>query len=146
MTIINDCLAKGTMISTPSGDVSVERIAIGDYVLCDYKSNELARVRNVYTGMERRMIHVRTKKDRELLMTADHPVFTTEGVLCAKRLRNGMDVLTTDGHDWIEILEMRETDIMVYSIDLESDPSGGYMGMYANGIKVGDLRTQNILS
>lgn len=86
VVIIDECFAKGTLVSTPSGAICIEDIAIGDSV---FNMDGPAEVKNTFVNKVDlgRVVKV-VADDNCLICSEDHEFFTTEGWVKAKNLKN----------------------------------------------------------
>jgi hypothetical protein len=73
------CLARGTRVKTPDGWKPIERLEVGDAVLC-WDHDELDYVETVVTATKqaRREVVALAVGNMRLRMTADHPVWSPE--------------------------------------------------------------------
>lgn len=87
-------------------------------------------------------IRLRTAGGHELVLTSGHAVATPGGVVAARDLAPGQEVLTADGPRALESADPVPYDGLVYNLRVE--PAGGteYGSYLANGIVVGDHLAQ----
>lgn len=149
------CLAKGTMITMADGtELPIELVSKGDMVLGAVAENNGAaqamQVVDVSIGIEALQMYRLIGADgSDVLMTETHPVSTSNrGIVWAKELKKGDRVLTDDGSVLITKIKKEKYKDNVYNLKLapsakSSIAEGTYLGMYANGMLVGDLATQD---
>jgi hypothetical protein len=126
------CLAAGTLIETPRGAVSVEKLQVGDQVWTMNESGEripgvILQAGNVRVPFTHQVIHVILSDGRELWASPGHP--TSDGRSLAD-LKVG-DIL--DGAFVTEVERMRYQGSATFDI-LPSGSTGFY---WANGILLG---------
>lgn len=100
------CFYPGTMIATPSGDVAVETLSIGDLVL--RQDGSAASVRwmgrntaSTFFGDSNKVLPIRIRKDalaenvpsRDLLVSPDHAVLVDDILVQAGALVNGSSIV-----------------------------------------------------
>lgn len=71
-----DCLAEGTLIATPNGDVPIESLTAGDYVMTRDGARRVERQEQTY--VEAPLWQLTTTDERTLLGSGNHPVSTKE--------------------------------------------------------------------
>lgn len=71
----HDCFVAGTMVSTPSGKVPIERIKIGDFVLTRKGPRRVTATKSRQAVVGK----VLFSNDSYLLGTATHPIYTPNG-------------------------------------------------------------------
>ncbi len=94
------CVAEGTLIATPRGQVPVEQIRDGDDIFA-YDSSSAQLVVAVVSEMASREVDEVLEiqiEDIILHVTADHPLMTRRGWVQAGDLAEGDEVLCDDGH------------------------------------------------
>ena len=126
------CLAAGTLITTPQGQIAVEELQVGDSVWTVNASGErvsamILKTSRVSVPASHQVIHVILSDGRELWASPSHPTADgrTLGDLKVGNLLDGARV------DFIEHLPYEE--IATYDIL----PSGGTGFYWANGILMG---------
>lgn len=149
------CLARGTMITMADGtQKAIEQIVNGDLVMGSTAKNSAAsqsmKVVDTSVGVEAfKMFKVMTADGNEVLMTETHPVSTTnKGVIWAQELEEGDRIITKNGSVVITTIQKQKYQDKVYNLKLATVEGskiaeGENLGMYANGMLVGDLRTQD---
>jgi hypothetical protein len=149
------CLAKGTLITMADGSQKpIDQILAGEMVLGAVAKNSSAvqpmRVMDVSIGVEAlQMFRVTSADGREILMTETHPVSTSnKGIVWAKELAAGDRILTEHGSVLISKISEEQYNDNVYNLKLapradSKIAQGTYLGMFANGLLVGDLATQD---
>ena len=152
------CLARGTMITMADGSQkAIEEIVNGDLVLGSTAKNAKAqqsmRVIDTSVGVEAfKMFKVQTSDGNTILLTETHPVSTTnKGVVWAQELIVGDRVITENGSVLITKIKTEQYKDQVYNLKLGTlegsrIAEGEHLGMFANNMLVGDLRTQDIFN
>jgi len=107
------CIAKGTLIQVPGGEVPIEQIREGDYVYCYTKSNRLTIKRVIATHEQgiKETVKVQSLSDGELLelvCTPDHRIKTRD---------NGW-VEAKDLTEHSPVINLRRGESRVYSADV----------------------------
>lgn len=131
------CLAAGTLIDTPRGAVTVERLQIGDPVWTVNAAGErvsgvIVRLENVKVPAVHQIIHIILSDGRELDASPGHP--TADGRSLGD-LKEG-DLL--DGAYVIQVETIPYDGIATYDLL----PSGGTGFYRANGILLGSTLTK----
>ncbi|MCJ8272960.1 MAG: Hint domain-containing protein [Psychrosphaera sp.] len=149
------CLARGTMITMADGtQKAIEDILNGDMVMGALAQSSLAvqpmKVVDTSIGVEAlKMFRIYTANGEEILMTETHPVSTAnKGIVWGKELKKGDRILTADGSVVITKIKKEKYKDNVYNLKLapvegSTIAPGQYLGMFANGLLVGDLDTQD---
>lgn len=143
--IVQGCLKKGTMVTLADGtEKAVEEFLGGEKI----KSSDMNRTVGATTsGTEwLPMYVVATENGKSVSMSGKHAVPTNKGMVLAKYLKIGMEVSTLDGPSKITSITKEKYDGSVHNFmigELE-DALDGMANMYANGILVGDLASQQI--
>lgn len=136
------CLAKGTFIATPNGEVPIEILRTGDRVITE--NGRVASIRNAYRGMEEEpLVVICLENGREVIATISHPFLTDHGMEIANKLMRGHQLKTLDGN-FVQVAETYADffgPIEVYNLELEGDGI-----FFANGIASGDFVLQNSCS
>ena len=73
----DSCFKAGTHVSTPSGPVAIEAIAIGDTVIAT-SSGETAHVVAVHIHRSDTLLCVTSMAPRQLYVTANHPIWSVD--------------------------------------------------------------------
>lgn len=100
------CLEQGTLIQTPTGQVPVEQLAVGDRVWTTIDGS-------LQTGIVRARVEVAPREyceltagDHTLRITREHPIQTRPGMFrAAAQLRPG-DTITVRTHDQLQIARL----------------------------------------
>lgn len=127
------CVAEGTRISTPEGDVAVESLDAGDTVVA-VDAQKVERARRVVANPSRestQWLEVRLGDGSHLKLTRDHLVATRHGWRRAGDLREGDDLVTRSGRSPVELIHSRSGRIRVYDPDVAGDNT-----YFANGVLV----------
>ena len=150
------CLAKGTEIKMADGSLqAIETIKTGDMVIGalvnNYKTAQPMEVADVSVGIEAiDMYRVKTVDGKNILMTETHPVSTSnKGIIWAKELELGDRILSAKGTSLVTSIATESYKDNIYNLKLapvegSRIEEGAYLGMFANGLLVGDLATQDI--
>ncbi len=93
------CAPAGTLIQTPNGDVPIEQIGAGDYVLgYDFQNNrpQIQEVKETYIREYfGELVCIETEDGKIVKLTPNHPVMLSNGrQVLAKDLKNTDDVIT----------------------------------------------------
>ncbi|MCF2827238.1 MULTISPECIES: Hint domain-containing protein [unclassified Pseudoalteromonas] len=149
------CLATGTMITMADGkQVAIEDIAKGDLVLGALASNtqvkEPMQVIDVSVGIEAiKMYRVKGADGSYILTTETHPISTSnKGIIWAKELKVGDRILTEDGSVLVTSVTKEKYRDKIYNLKLAPTADSKLaesrnFAMFANGMAVGDLATQD---
>ncbi|USD31009.1 hypothetical protein J8Z24_18805 [Pseudoalteromonas sp. SCSIO 43201] len=149
------CLAKGTLITMADGSQqAIENIGKGDLVLGALASNanvkEPMQVVDVSVGIEAiKMYRIKGADGSDILMTETHPISTSnKGIVWAKELKVGDRILTEGGSVLVTDITKEKYKDKIYNLKLaptaESVLSESRnFAMFANGMAVGDLATQD---
>lgn len=96
--IYDECVAAGTLISTPSGRVPIEQIQVGDEVLgFDHQLNKVVatRVRHTFRRLSKAQLVI----INGVRLTCNHPVWTLEEEYVeAGKIRGGHTVCQAEEH------------------------------------------------
>jgi phage terminase large subunit len=88
------CLVAGTLINTQRGEVPIEEVVIGDYVLTP---EGYARVDNSgMTKISTELIEVTLSDGKRLVATPEHKIFTTTGLFLSDALGYNNSILTIE--------------------------------------------------
>ena len=113
---ISKCFIAGTLISTASGLIAIEKIRSGDIVLsCDVKTGEVGfkKVVETYVRETMKLVHLIVNGE-EIVTTEGHPFYVKEiGVVNASELSEG-DILTDS--------EGREMPVQSASTEVTNEP------------------------
>ncbi|MCF7515238.1 Hint domain-containing protein [Pseudoalteromonas sp. L23] len=149
------CLATGTMITMADGkQLAIEDIAKGDLVLGAIASNtqvkEPMQVIDVSVGIEAiKMYRVKGADGSDILTTETHPISTSnKGIIWAKELKVGDRILTEDGSVLVTSVTKEKYRDKIYNLKLAPTADSKLaesrnFAMFANGMAVGDLATQD---
>jgi hypothetical protein len=118
------CFVAGTKVSTPSGEKTIEEIAIGDSVYAANPENGeigIKRVLNVFEKQTDTLYHVIV--DREIVTTDEHPFWVKgKGWVAACNLLSGDSLCLQDGKT-AEItkvfVEQLDNSVTVYNFEVE---------------------------
>ncbi|NKC21431.1 hypothetical protein CWC29_021880 [Pseudoalteromonas sp. S4498] len=149
------CLAKGTLITMADGSqLAIENIGKGDLVLGALASNaavkEPMQVVDVSVGIEAiKMYRIKGADGSDILMTETHPISTSnKGVIWAKELKAGDRILTETGSVIVTDVTKEKYKDKIYNLKLAPTADSKFaesrnFAMFANGMAVGDLATQD---
>lgn len=146
LDFFDSCVAQGTLIAMADGGVKpIEEITTdhGDVVLSEH--NVAKTVQGTSHGTEMfPMFEIVTDKGQTALLTRTHPVATPKGFVMARYLKTGDWVETVKGVAKIRSIAQISYKGAVYNLALgtKEDAASGKSTFYANGILVGDSRTQ----
>ncbi|KAA1164391.1 hypothetical protein EU508_02360 [Pseudoalteromonas fuliginea] len=152
------CLATGTMITMADGKQrAIEDIAKGDLVLGALASNtqvkEPMQVVDVSVGIEAiKMYRIKGADGSDILTTETHPISTSnKGLIWAKELQIGDRILTETGSVLVTNVTKEKYKDKIYNLKLAPTENSKFaesrnFAMFANGMAVGDLATQDELN
>jgi DNA repair protein RadD len=86
LILVDECFVAGTLVSTPSGDVPIERLSPGDLV---YNAAGVGEVIATSVRDTTTLITVELTDGDAFTCTPNHPIFTDEGFVEAGRLEVG---------------------------------------------------------
>jgi hypothetical protein len=142
------CLASGTEVTLADGTFKkIEDVQSGDSVLTNAKGTSMA-VDSKLKGTEAiPMIHLKTSKGNDLLLTVGHPVVTSRGIVLARMLVVGDMVMTREGAAPLTSVTHEVFDGNVWNLNVgprQEDFShlSKETTFFANGILVGDNQMQ----
>lgn len=95
------CVAKGTNVLTPYGEMPIEDVVPGDYVI-NGEGDEVVVTQTLTPKTEE--VFRLTTEDKELYVTATQPMKTAEGWVLVGDLSKGDAVITTDGEETINTI------------------------------------------
>ncbi|MEG1952677.1 MAG: Hint domain-containing protein [Hydrogenoanaerobacterium sp.] len=131
------CVAKGTRVGMADGAKrAIENLRVGDEVFTDRE--EIAYISDIIYGREETLLRILTDSGEEILLTKDHPVLTSRGLLKAECINAGDRLITQNGEAGIRYLYPTEYSDEVYNLSL-NPPSL----IFLNGIVCGDFEHQN---
>lgn len=127
------CIAKGSRIATPNGDVWIENVCVGDAVLTRGPTG------NIETGVvvRRRELTVDSclnlvlASGKRIAATAEHPFATPSGWRNAGALRAGDAIVTRDGVETLAEVSTLRASVQVYDLTVQPNPN-----FFANDILV----------
>lgn len=132
------CFHKQTRIKMADGsEKCICDIAVNDTILSG--DGQPQRVVQVYTGHEEELVCLETEDEKQLLVTAGHPVRTADGIVCARDIRAGNELVTYDGSkSKVRFVYPYAYNDTVYNLELESSKE-----LISEGILTGDFIMQN---
>lgn len=119
------CFVAGTLVATANGQLAIETIKSGDYVLStdsDTMKTDYKPVLATYIRKVDRLIHIIITGE-EIITTADHPFYVkNRGFIEAGSLLVGDKLVSVNGEDlWIEDyrVELTEETVLVYNFQVK---------------------------
>jgi hypothetical protein len=141
------CVAAGTQVALADGSSKkIDDITGGDQVRIGAACDTFTVVDTFGTNKEDDVLTIRTEAGHELLITHMHPVVTTGGLVAARDLVVGDQLLTDGGPSRIRSIELRAYAGMVYGFSVGSTPeeisrfTRNNTCYFANGILIADNR------
>ena len=141
------CFAQGTEIAvSPTQTKPIEMLGKGDSVY-NPRNNSFQKIKNVVAGPEEETdMVVISYDDKKLIVTLDHPMPTSRGLIQAGEMRVGDKIQVANGAWVIPKLEQIPSDgQVVYNLALEGSDSEDDHMVVANSIVTGDLDLQDML-
>lgn len=137
INIYKDCFAAGTTLMLKDGsEKKVEDISVGDMLLTPDGSSKVKDIQK--TGTETTLVRIKGKNGREALVSIHHPVETSDGLVCASFLPEGIEVKTWNGSTTVaELCVTSEAETELYHVTLENGSR-----LYAGGFLVGDCNAK----
>ncbi|MGV8894032.1 MAG: Hint domain-containing protein [Burkholderiaceae bacterium] len=146
LNLLDSCIAKGTLITMDKGRSKlIENISTDNHDVVLNEHHVAKKVEATSRGSEMfPMIQITTDKKQTVLLTRTHPVSTPNGFVMAQDLKVKDLLKTIKGTAKIVSLKPVKYAGTVHNISLGTieDAKTGASTFYANGILVGDLRTQ----
>lgn len=142
LQLLQGCLAEGTQIMMADGNTqSIELIKWDSRLMC-HEETETPSVVDIMSGMETNteMVHLYSELS-DVMMTKDHPVLTTEGMVQAGSIKQGDLVETIQGPMKITEVKLENYTGKVYNLLIRTKSEQPVM--IANGFMVGDFYMQN---
>lgn len=150
MEVVYGCLAAGTKVRMFDGtEKNIEEIKVQEKIISNQKGIGLT-VENTIIGTEDKpMMRIFDDKGHSLLLTDGHPVITDSGVLLAKQLKVGDNVITEDGIGKLTEILTEFYDGQIWNLHVGVPEDGIELTdqnrtHFANGILVGDGVMQRI--
>jgi hypothetical protein len=142
----DSCIAAGAQVTLADGKSKrIEKISADHHDVVRTGLGEEREVLGTASGIESHpMYRIKTNKKNDLLLTRTHPVITAKGAVMARDLRVGEHVMTDKGPTKIVSITHENYSGRVYNLRLGDmqEAEKGLSTFYANGILVGDLKTQ----
>ncbi len=143
------CLAEGSKIVMADGtEKLIEQVELGDRVRSGAPGTSLSVV-DITSGFESApIVELESDNGSTLLVTQGHPFFDADGrALRADELKVGSAIKTSTGTTKITRLNRKPYAGKVYNLKLGTEQqieglNVGAINMYANGLSVGDSRSQ----
>lgn len=146
------CIAAGSMVSMADGSkLPVEQVVLGDMV--DANGTAL-KVVNISTGYEYipmvRLVEKEAEGISDLLITTNHAVLTSKGLIMAGKLAAGDVVMTEDGPKTIALAAREMYTGKVYNLTV-ANPSGEPLDslesqvFIANGFVIADGAIEHLI-
>ena len=123
------CFIRGTKIMTPVGDISIENLKVGNYIISFDK--------NLHKNISKVIRITKNKADKVICLngnvtaTPEHPFRTNEGFKKIGKLKIGEIVWTKDGLERVETLKEIIKPIWVYNLSVSTNET-----YFANGYGV----------
>lgn len=152
--VTNSCVAAGTMVRVGGEkEVAIETLKIGEEVYSPYdRADQQLDITDISKGVEPiPMVRVRDEAGRTLLLTEMHPLATPDrGMVQARALRVGDEVMTADGPSKLTEVSREQYDGKVYNLKVGSQSEKASLTkdqtiFYANGFVIGDAQIQRDL-
>lgn len=141
LEIMWGCFADDAKILMMNGEEKPAReVRIGDWVSTAQGSRQ---VTNVWKGQEEKLIRLTTASGRQLDLTGNHPVLTSQGWYWASALQPGMQVKTETSQEEVKTAAWVDYGREVYNFQLAQQGDGQPVVMFANGLAVSDFTGQN---
>ncbi len=86
LIIVDECFAGKTMISTPTGDIPIEELRVGQHV---FNATGIGRIECISAKATRNLLKVRLSNGTSITCTPSHRFFTENGWLEAGQLERG---------------------------------------------------------
>lgn len=101
------CLVAGSMVTTSIGDRPIESVMVGDMVLTPsgYAIVDNAGISKISVEL----IEIKLNDGREIIVTPEHKIFTTEGVLCADEISYNNGIITIKDLPCIQLANAEQT-------------------------------------
>lgn len=145
------CLATGTKIQLADGrSIPIEHIRMGEQIANPLNYSDGLTVENIFRGLESdKLIQLEYGKDSKLVLTPEHPVYTTKGVFLASKLKEGDQVLAEDSAPValtkVSLYSSKQPE-MVYNLSVSNKSSNEDSHFFtAGGLVVGDMSVQKKL-
>lgn len=141
------CVAAGSEILLANGkSMKIEKIKGGEKVKIGADGEVFTVVDTFGTNKEAEVLAVTTSGGHELLITHMHPVLTTKGLVAARDLVTGDELLTDKGASRVKSIKTQKYSGMVYGFSVGATPeeidrfTDDNTCYFANGILIGDNR------
>lgn len=140
------CVAAGSKVLLGDGNTkNIEDIEGGELVRIGLEGEIFTVVDTFGTSKEAEVLALITEGGHELLITHMHPVLTTEGLVAARDLVKGDEVLTDQGPSRVKSIKGRKFSGMVYCLGVGPTPAiscatDELTCYFANGILIADNR------
>ncbi len=90
-----NCIAEGQRVSTPKGEVPIERISVGDEVYGVGGQPKVVSDRIEWPRLHRELVAL-TIRGKQVVATGEHPILTSSGWLPAQDVQVGMEAWLLD--------------------------------------------------
>lgn len=134
------CFGKGTKIVMSDGSQkNIEEISIGDFVRVE--NGENLRIKNIWRGTDT-ILTITMDGERQISVTADHPLLTPDGWRRAGDIREGMSLVKAWEPDVTYCVQsvVERGEGKIFNLETERDSA---CTLNANGIAAGDFLMQN---
>lgn len=115
------CIAEGTLVRTPDGEVPIELINVGSRILAGDLSGEQfeATVTATLESRSRVILHAFLDNGADLRCTPEHPIATPKGFVKAGSLTVGDRVLVAGGTASVKQIDRSEGPTRVFDLSVE---------------------------
>ena len=122
----DQCFAAGTLVHTETGPKPIEEIQTGDYVLARHEDTFEMGYFKVIDAFSRtapsvlRLIVRSERGEDEIIVTEEHPFFTSRGWTSAAQLKIGEDIITSGQHRAFVVSREKQVEaITVYNLSVQ---------------------------
>jgi hypothetical protein len=140
--LVYHCVLPGTMITLDDGTtLPIEKITSNHAVQIDESGASLA-IRGNSIARHNGPVFRLTTRRREIVVSYGHVILSPDGPVAAHDLRSGEQIQTLDGPDEIVAIKTEPYHGLMYNLEINDPKSENGSTLYANGIRVGDMRMQ----
>lgn len=126
----NTCFLAGTLILTEDGEIPIEKISVGDYVL---SFNEKIQ-KEEYSLVSEKFVHETRGYfiiNEKIKVTGEHPFYTARGLVEVEDLKAGDFMKSSEGFEEVEKIEFADGKVEVYNLEV-----AGNHNYFAEGVLV----------